>query len=125
MHQSSSISSHLRKSRANFSAGRIETDRPQSVRAFDREVSRLLSAAVVSRSFARTLLSDPGEALETGYQGHVFTFTDPERQILISLEAETIQEFAAEVAIRFSFTQMDQYRETRDGGEESTHINLT
>jgi hypothetical protein len=40
--------------------------------SFDKESSRLLTAAVVNRRFRQMLLADPGRALALGYGGEAF-----------------------------------------------------
>jgi hypothetical protein len=68
--------------------------------SFQREVSRLLSAAIVSQSFAESLLRKPAEAIDAGYQGYEYQFGLAERQVIGSIYASTIQEFAVELVDR-------------------------
>ena len=71
-------------------------DRPV-VRLTRREISRLLSAAVVSRTFAKALLTNPKQALESGYQGQSFRFSSAEIEMISSIHASNLQEFAEAV----------------------------
>lgn len=67
-----------------------------------RAVSHLLSAAVVNRHFAQTLLREPALALERGYANQQFNFTEAERQAIAAICADNLQEFAAELINLFS-----------------------
>ena len=62
-------------------------------RSFNYELSRLLVAAVVNRTFRQTLLNNPTKAL-CGYGSEKFDFTPAERTRILSIRAATLQEFA-------------------------------
>jgi hypothetical protein len=59
-----------------------------------REISCLLSAAIVSRSFAQELLTNPEQALRLGYQGRSFHFSPSEIKLISSIHASSLREFA-------------------------------
>ena len=61
------------------------------------EVSRLLAAAIVNRHFRHLLLSDPIQALDRGYQGENFFFTRSERDLIVSIQANSLQELAEQL----------------------------
>ncbi len=61
------------------------------------EMSRLMAAAVVSPSFCRLLLEDPGQALEDGYQGETFLLSDAERYLILSIHARSLPDLADQV----------------------------
>jgi hypothetical protein len=61
------------------------------------EVTRLLAAAVVDRPFRQRLLRNPLHALETGYQGENFSFSNEERVLIASIRADTLAELATEL----------------------------
>jgi hypothetical protein len=65
------------------------------------ELSRLLAAAVVNPRFCRLLLEDPELALETGYQGETFSFSIEERDLIMSIRADTLSNLAAQLARTF------------------------
>ena len=65
------------------------------------EICRLLAAAVVNRGFCRTLLENPGKALEQGYYGEPFDLIKEERDLILSIRAQTLTEFAKAVLITF------------------------
>ncbi|MBN2386420.1 MAG: hypothetical protein JXB85_05330 [Anaerolineales bacterium] len=63
-----------------------------------REVCRLLAAAVVSPSFCRLLLAEPELALRDGYQDESFCLNDQERDLILSLRANSLAELAWQIA---------------------------
>lgn len=60
-------------------------------------LSRIFAAAVVSRQFCQMLLHDPQHALQTGYLGETFKLSDEERDLLVSIRAESLADFARQV----------------------------
>ena len=61
------------------------------------ELSRLLTAATVSKKFRQLLLTNPRQALESGYNGEVF---DLDAQVLakvLSIQALSLVEFAQQL----------------------------
>lgn len=64
-----------------------------------RELSRVISAAVVNRQFCDLLLIDPNKALNNGYCGENFSLTTDDRDRLGSIRAGSLAEFAARVAM--------------------------
>jgi hypothetical protein len=61
------------------------------------ELNRLLSAAVVSKSFRNTLLTSPEIALATGYQGETFNLSDADRSWLFSIKPTNLVDLAADM----------------------------
>ena len=61
------------------------------------DISRLLAAAVVNRKFRELLLVDPCQALDQGYEGENFSLTAYERKIVISIQAEDLNDFALQI----------------------------
>lgn len=61
-------------------------------------VGRLLSAAVVNRQFRDLLLSNPQAALRNGYQGESFSLSHDERNLVVSIRADTLTDFAGQIA---------------------------
>lgn len=59
-----------------------------------KEISRLLTAAVVNGKFCRLLLSDPVRALAVGYNGESFNLTRAERERLYSIRATSLEELS-------------------------------
>jgi hypothetical protein len=65
------------------------------------ELSRLLAAAVVNPSFCRLLLVDPEQAIENGYQGETFLFSDAAHYLLSLIRADSLIELAQQIAQTF------------------------
>ena len=62
------------------------------------EYSRILTAAVVNHNFCDTLLSNPAKAVSYGYSGEKFNFAYSERKRISSIRANSLTEFAAQLA---------------------------
>jgi hypothetical protein len=58
-------------------------------------LNRLLAAAVVSKKFCSLLLANPHKALETGFSDETFDLSPQTREILVSIHATSINEFAS------------------------------
>ena len=61
------------------------------------ELNRLLSAAVVSKSFRNMLLTSPEIALASGYQGEKFDLSDADRSWLFSIKPNSLVDLAADM----------------------------
>jgi hypothetical protein len=59
------------------------------------ELNRLLSAAVVSKSFRSMLLSNPEIAVTSGYQGETFNLSEEDRSWLYSIRPANLVDLAA------------------------------
>jgi hypothetical protein len=66
------------------------------------EMSRLLAAAAINTEFCRQLLADPISALRHGFQGEDFSFTEEERDLILSIRARSLAELASELARTFN-----------------------
>lgn len=62
-----------------------------------RGLNQLLCAAIVNDSFRDTLLQNPAQAIATGYNDHDFSLTTEERDLLLEIKAQRIEDFAAQV----------------------------
>ena len=60
-------------------------------------LNQLLCAALVNRDFRETLLRSPALALATGYYDHTFALTSQERELVLDIKAQRIEDFAAQV----------------------------
>ena len=60
-------------------------------------ISRLFAAAVVNRQFCSTLLQDPQAALQKGYLGETFSLSKEERDLIISIRANSLSDLAKQV----------------------------
>lgn len=61
------------------------------------DLNRVLSAAVVSRSFRNALLNDPAKAIAGGYLGEQFHLSSKTRQRISSMRAVSLTDFAAQL----------------------------
>jgi hypothetical protein len=66
----------------------------------NREVNKLLTAAVVSKAFCQLLLSNPAQALEDGYNGMRFALSNQEKELLLSIQAKSLSELASQMSSR-------------------------
>jgi hypothetical protein len=66
------------------------------------ELSRLLAAAVINPDFCHLLLNDPEVALERGFQGEDFLFTEEERALIVSIRAASLTDLANQLARTFT-----------------------
>lgn len=60
-------------------------------------VSRIFAAAVVNRQFCEMLLQDPRTALQKGYLGETFLLSKEETDVIVSIRAETLTDFARQL----------------------------
>lgn len=65
----------------------------------NREINRLLCAAVVNPVFRTRLLVNPSLAVAAGYHGDSFDLSAEEVALLQSIEANTLQEFAERLLV--------------------------
>jgi hypothetical protein len=65
--------------------------------SYSKEISRLISTAVVSKTFCNQLLTDPATALQSGFQGETFELLPEEEVIVLSIRATCIQDFASQL----------------------------
>jgi hypothetical protein len=75
------------------------------------EISRLLAAAVVDRKFRQCLLQDPVRALNKGYRGKRFAFTKSERDLICSVQAQSLAELAEQL---IAFLEINAYDKEYD-----------
>lgn len=74
------------------------TTRSNTDMNFSQEYSRILSAAVINARFRQALLSNPVQAVTTGYWGEKFQLGSEERKHLASIRASSLAEFATQLA---------------------------
>ena len=63
-----------------------------------QELSRLIAAAVVNKTFCRVLLTNPAQALQKGFSTETFELTTAERSLVMAIRAVDIVDFAQQVA---------------------------
>lgn len=67
-------------------------------------ISLLLAAAVVNQNFRTLLLTDPQRALDDGYHGEVFPLNPKEKKLILSIQAESLSDFALQITSRPKLT---------------------
>ena len=73
---------------------RIEGSAIKSKPANDTVYSRIISAAVINERFCNLLLKDPEKAITGGYSGETFELNMEDKQILSSIRASSLSDFA-------------------------------
>lgn len=67
-------------------------------------LSRLIAAAVVNRTFCHLLLTDPAQALRSGYSGQTFDLSHAERALVLSIRANNLTDFARQLSSELATT---------------------
>jgi hypothetical protein len=62
-----------------------------------KSLNQLLCAATVNGRFRETLLHNPAKALASGYCDHTFALTPEERELVLSIQAHRLEDFAAQI----------------------------
>jgi hypothetical protein len=62
-----------------------------------KSLNQLLCAATVNGRFCETLLRNPAKALATGYCEHTFALTPEEQELVLGIQAQRLEDFAAQV----------------------------
>lgn len=86
--------------------------------AESRELNRLFTAAVVSRRFCRLLLSDARAAARSGYNGEMFALTLQEVDLLASIRAANLTDFAAQLVTKMANPSFSAVEHTSNHGGE-------
>jgi hypothetical protein len=60
-------------------------------------ISRLLAAAVINQGFRELLLTSPSKAIAGGFQGETFGLNRCEQDVILSIQASSLSEFAAQL----------------------------
>jgi len=68
-----------------------------NVSAKEREISRLLTAAVVNQKFCKLLLTNPETALNTGYNGESFRLAAEDKNRVMNIHARSLADFALQL----------------------------
>lgn len=62
-----------------------------------KDLNRLISAAVVNQGFCNMLLANPERALSSGFNGEAFSLETEEHDLVMSIRAATLPEFAMQL----------------------------
>ena len=60
-------------------------------------ISRVFAAAVVNQQFRDMLLQDPNTALQKGYLGENFSLSKEEKDLIVSIRANSLSDLAKQV----------------------------
>lgn len=69
----------------------------QKFQSNGREISRLITAAVVNQGFCNMLLANPASALASGYNGEAFCLETEVQDLIVSIRANSLSEFAMQL----------------------------
>lgn len=67
---------------------------PNPYEAVLMECSRLIHAAVISKHFLNSLLTNPLKSIEDGFCGEKFSFSKEEKQQITNIRASSLAEFS-------------------------------
>ena len=62
-----------------------------------KSLNQLLCAATINARFRELLLQNPAQAIASGYFDHSFSLTSEERDLVVGIRAEHLEDFAAQV----------------------------
>ena len=74
-----------------------------------KALNQLLCAALVNQDFCNTLINNPSEAITKGYLGNKFNLTLAEKDMLIRVDAVSLEDFADQVYSWISTDNSNQY----------------
>ena len=61
------------------------------------ELSRLISAAVISKEFRSLLLTNAESALASGYNGESFCLATEDKELVLTIQATSLSDFALQL----------------------------
>ncbi len=64
------------------------------------ELNRLITAALISEPFRNLLLNNPEMAVDRGYNGEIFRLTPEEREMVVSIQATSLVDYARQLVKR-------------------------
>ncbi len=79
-------------------AERAISQMPRHNRA-DRELSRLIGAALINPAFCRLLLIEPAKAIEIGFNGDAFRLAPEDYALVTLIRANSLEDFARQVVL--------------------------
>ncbi len=84
------------------------------------ELSRLMAAAIISPKFCNLLLKDPDMAINAGYQGEDFSFSDGERDLIRSIRSNSLADLANQLSRTFDEQPSFEMRTPVHSGDHFT-----
>lgn len=70
---------------------------PSTASGLQRELSRIMTAAVINTHFRQMLLNNPAKALSVGYGGEAFQLENEERRRISAIQATSLADFARQM----------------------------
>lgn len=70
------------------------------------ESNRLVAVAVINKRFRQLLLTEPPQAIEAEYEGEAFHLSPIEREAVLSIKAESIEEFAEQLVALLKLSEI-------------------
>jgi hypothetical protein len=95
------ISNKTKRKKMNISALNYSTlENPVAIASHKngKELSRLITAAVVNQRFRELLLTNPAKAIAKGFNGEVFYLASEEQDLVLSIRASSLADFAMQLA---------------------------
>jgi len=86
-----------------------------------KSLNQLLCAATVNGRFRETLLRNPAKALATGYCDHTFALTPEERELVLGIQAQKLEDFAAQI-YRWLLTDGGNGNGNGNGHKQSSRV---
>jgi hypothetical protein len=65
-----------------------------------KELSRLLTAAIINQEFCSLLLANPAVAMAAGFNGQPFQLTSDDQELVLSIRAISLADFAQQLTAR-------------------------
>jgi hypothetical protein len=62
-----------------------------------RVLNELFCAALINENFRNTLLNNPIDAINEGYDGHPFTLSESEFDLVVHIRATDLEDFSSQV----------------------------
>ena len=94
---------------------------PYHIKIDINELSRLLTAATVSKKFRHLLLTNPRQALENGYNGEVFNLDEPDLDRIMAIQALSLHEFAQQLVGQQKLNIQDETHQIETHGFSFAH----
>ena len=83
----------------NNSLQPIDFNSPNQIESTS-EINKVLSAAVVSKNFRNSLLTNPGPTIKKGYGGEFFNLTVLDIEKISMIKAQSLDDFARQLVFQ-------------------------
>lgn len=65
--------------------------------AIKAEIGRLIHAAIINKRFRESLLNNPKHAIETGYLGESFQFSNELKEHITFIQTNSLEDFSTQI----------------------------